>query len=188
MKRLFDIIFSLIILIILLLPFILVAILVKFDSNGPIFFMQERLGYGRRKFRVYKFRTMQDKKREIVQVYKNDPEVTRIGSVLRRFKIDELPQLINVLKGEMSVVGPRPCVEFVANRHKLCEERFLDKPGLTSLAGVSGSIYLTWEEKDYYDKFYHDNKSTRLDIEIVFRTILVVFFGEENFLKKPNIK
>lgn len=188
MKRLFDIMFAVTLLAVLIVPFLIVAFLIKLESKGPIFFFQERLGLNRRKFNVFKFRTMTHKSREIQQVYKNDPEITKIGEILRRFKIDELPQIINVLNGDMSIVGPRPCVEIVVNKHNLCDERFLDKPGLTSLAGVSGSIYLTWKEKDYYDKFYHYNKSFLFDIRIIILTLLVVLFGEQRFLKKPIIK
>jgi lipopolysaccharide/colanic/teichoic acid biosynthesis glycosyltransferase len=187
MKRIFDLVVSIIALFVLLVPFLIVSAFIKLDSKGPVFFMQERLGYGRKIFKVFKFRTMTHRNRDIAQVYKNDPEVTKVGAILRRFKIDELPQIINVLLGHMSIVGPRPCVEFVANKYSLCNERFLDKPGLTSLAGVSGSIYLNWNEKDYYDKYYHYNRSLLLDLKIIFTTILVVIAGEEKFLKKPNI-
>lgn len=187
MKRLFDILFSLVCLFLLFIPFVLISILIKIDSKGPVFFMQERIGLHKRKFLLFKFRTMTNKTRIIKQVYSNDPEITKIGKYLRRYKIDELPQLFNVLIGDMSVVGPRPCVEFVANKYNLCKERFLNKPGLTSLAGVSGSIYLSWEEKDYYDKYYFNNRTILLDINILMKTFLVVVLGEQNFVKKPKI-
>ncbi|MCG9881755.1 MAG: sugar transferase [Bacteroidia bacterium] len=187
MKRLVDIIISSFALIILFFPFLITSLLIMIDSEGPVFFMQERLGIGKKKFKVFKFRTMTHKDRTIKQVFKNDPEVTKLGKYLRRFKIDELPQIINVFKGDMSIVGPRPCVEFVAEKYSLCKERFMDKPGLSSLAGVSGSIFLNWEEKDYYDKYYYYNKSIFLDFKIIILTFLVVIFGEEKFLKKPII-
>ncbi|MCK6611984.1 MAG: sugar transferase [Bacteroidia bacterium] len=187
MKRLFDFFSAFIALTILFFPLIIVAIWIKLDSDGPVFFMQERLGLNRKRFKVFKFRTMTNRKREVVQVFANDPEITSVGKYLRRFKIDELPQLINVLLGDMSIVGPRPCVDFVAEKQNLCNERFLDKPGLTSLAGVSGSIYLSWPEKDYFDKFYHYNKSFYMDLIIIVKTVLVIVFGEKKFLNKPKI-
>lgn len=187
MKRLFDILFSFCLLFILFIPFIFISILIKIDSDGPIFFKQERLGLHRKKFFVFKFRTMTNKTRIIKQVYNNDSEITKFGKLLRRYKIDELPQLLNVFIGDMSVVGPRPCVEFVATKYNLCNERFQSKPGLTSLAGVSGSIYLSWEEKDYYDKYYFNHWTLLLDLKILVNTIFVVVLGEHNFIKKPKI-
>ena len=187
MKRILDITVSLVSLIFLFTPFIVISVLIKINSKGPVFFLQERLGQNRSRFKVIKFRTMTHRPRCLEQVYENDPEVTLIGRYLRRYKIDELPQIINVLKGDMSIVGPRPCVEFVAKKYFLSEERFQDKPGLTSLAGVSGSIYLTWPEKNHYDKYYYYNRSVALDLKIIGLTFLVIIFGEKQFLNKPKL-
>ena len=132
---------------------------------------------------------MLHKERELSgQVYKDHPEITRIGYYLRRYKIDEFPQLFNLLKGEMSIVGPRPCLPAIIENNDLENSiRFNVKPGLTSIAGVNGSIYLTWKEKWWYDEYYVENLSFLLDIKIIFRTIAVVIFGEEKFLNKPKM-
>lgn len=188
MKRIFDILFSTV-LFIFVLPILLIsALLIKLDSKGPIFFFQTRLGKDRIPFNVYKFRTMTHKRREFEQqVLKTSPEVTKVGYWLRRFKIDELPQIINVLRGEMSVIGPRPCLPNVEEKFELNDNyRFMVKPGLSSLAGVNGSIYLSWEEKWAYDKYYVENQSILLDIKIIFKTMLVVIFGEDKFIVKPK--
>ena len=129
-----------------------------------------------------------EKRKEETQVYKNDPAITKVGYYLRRFKIDELPQIISVVKGDMSVVGPRPCLPSVLNKFNLKEDyRFKVKPGLTSIAGVNGSIFLSWEEKWWYDKYYTENLSFLLDVKIILKTILVVIAGEEKFINRPKI-
>jgi len=187
-KRYLDFIFSLIILLILAIPFLLVALLIKLESRGPIFFKQKRLGLNKSEFEIYKFRSMTNKDRVITQTYKSDPEITKVGYYLRRFKIDEMPQIINVLFGDMSIIGPRPCLPNVIEKYSLEEHRFLVKPGLSSIAGVKGSIFLTWEEKWWYDKYYVENLSLLLDLKTFFKTFLVIIFGEENFLNKPNME
>ena len=188
-KRLFDLIFVVPIAFVLFPIFIIVYFLIKFDSSGPVFFLQERLGINQEKFEVIKFRTMTNKPRNVEeQVYNNNPEVTKIGKWLRRYKIDELPQIINVLKGDMSVIGPRPCLPGTPEKFNLSTEfRFLVKPGLSSIAGVNGSIYLSWEEKWWYDEFYVKNVSFLLDLKIIIKTILVMFIGEDKFVKRPKL-
>ena len=187
-KYVFDRLVGLIGLIIVSPVLIISAILIKLDSRGPVFFMQERWGLNQEKFKVYKFRTMTDKKRNFGnQVYKDNAEITKVGRILRRYKIDELPQLINVVKGDMSIVGPRPCIPVVTQYYnENTYYRFQVRPGLTSTAGVNGSIYLTWDEKWYYDKEYVENLSFMLDMKIILKTFLVVLFGEEKFLKRPK--
>src|SRR5690606_31017725 len=135
-----------------------------------------------------KFRTMTDKKREVNrEVLKGDAEVTKVGYYLRRFKIDELPQILNVLKGEMSLVGPRPCMPSqLAEFNEDGKYRIKVTPGLTGLAQVNGNIFLTWEERWKYDRKYVENLSFLLDVQIVLKTVGIVFLGEEKFLKKPN--
>jgi lipopolysaccharide/colanic/teichoic acid biosynthesis glycosyltransferase len=169
--------------------FLIIAVLIKTTSKGPIFFFQERLGKNAKTFKVFKFRTMTHKKRAVNrEILKGDPEVTRIGHYLRRFKIDELPQLLNVLTGDMSLVGPRPCMPIQLN--DLNEDgkyRIRVKPGLTGLAQVNGNIYLTWEERWKYDRKYVENLSFQEDIKIILKTITIVLLGEEKFLKKTNV-
>lgn len=187
-KRLIDFIFAFLTLIILLAPFFLISILLVIDSKGPIFFKQKRLGLHKKEFEIYKFRTMTHKKREVGQTLKTDPEITRIGYYLRRFKVDEMPQIINVLLGDMSIIGPRPCLPNVIEKYGLDDYRFKVRPGLSSIAGVNGSIFLTWQEKWWYDKYYVENLSLLLDLKIFFKTFLVIIFGEEKFLNKPNME
>lgn len=162
--------------------------LVKLDSKGDFFFFQERLGYKGRKFKIFKIRTMIDKVRIADrEIFKNDIEVTRIGAYLRRFKIDELPQIINVLIGDMSLVGPRPGLPsqyFDYNEDG--KKRLEVLPGLTGLAQVNGNIYLTWEERWKYDKEYVEKIGFLLDFKIMIKTILILFNGEDKYLKKPD--
>lgn len=147
--------------------------------------MQERPGWNREIFKVYKLRTMRLGSEKMImgkEVLKDDERVTRIGKYLRRYKIDELPQLLNVLKGDMSLVGPRP--ERMDYLDKYTEEelrRFIMRPGLTGLAQVNGNIYITLEERHKYDVQYVDNYNLLLDIKIICRTILVIIFGEDKF-------
>ena len=186
MKRVFDIVFTAIALIALLPILFFVAILIKLESKGPLFFTQERVGKKGKIFKLLKFRSMTNEKRdEYIQVTQGDAQVTKVGNLIRRLKIDELPQIINVLKGDMSIVGPRPCLpgllnEFNADGHK----RLLVRPGLTGLAQINGNIHLSWEERWKFDREYVENMSTLMDIKIIFRTMLVVFLGEKWGLKE----
>jgi undecaprenyl phosphate N,N'-diacetylbacillosamine 1-phosphate transferase len=173
--------------IILVSPILIVtAILIKLESPGPIIFTQQRLGLNYRVFKVYKFRSMTDKKREFdKQVFEGDPEVTKLGFYLRRLKIDELPQLFNILKGDMSLVGPRPSLPNLKDKfNEDGEFRVKVKPGVTNLAAVNGSIYLSWPERWVYDRYYVENLTFILDLEIIFKTVLVLFLGEKFFIKK----
>src|SRR5438093_13590801 len=139
MKRVFDILMATIGLILLSSLFVLVAVLIKLDSPGPIFFRQERIGKRFRPFFIYKFRTMVENAAQIGTeiTYGNDPRITRIGRLLRKTKIDELPQIINVLKGEMSLVGPRPEIrQYVELFQRDYEEILKIRPGITDLASV----------------------------------------------------
>ncbi|AFU68479.1 exopolysaccharide biosynthesis polyprenyl glycosylphosphotransferase [Psychroflexus torquis ATCC 700755] len=186
-KRLFDWLFSFFMILILFIPFIIVSILIKIDSKGSIFFMQERLGKNKIPFNVYKLRTMSHKKRKIEQVYKNDAEITGVGYYLRRFKIDEMPQVINIFLGDMAIIGPRPCLPNVLEKYNLDDYRFKVRPGLSSIAGVNGSIYLSWKEKWWYDKYYVENLNFLLDLKIFLKTFLIIFQGEDKFINKPKL-
>ena len=188
LKRIIDFILTFVILVFLALPFLIIALIIKLESAGPVFFRQERLGKDKEIFNVYKFRTMTNKKRVVEQTYKDNAEITRIGYYLRRFKIDEMPQILNVLNGDMSIIGPRPCLPNITEKYGLDDYRFQVQPGLSSIAGVNGSIFLTWEEKWWYDKYYVEHLSFGLDLKIFFKTFLVIILGEEKFLRKPNMK
>lgn len=188
LKRFLDFIVSLIVLLFFLPLFIIVYFLVKIDSKGDFFFFQDRLGKNGKIFKVYKIRTMTDKIRVADrEILKGDAEVTRVGEVLRRLKIDELPQIINIFKGDMSFVGPRPCLPSQINEfNEDGKKRILVRPGLTGLAQVNGNIYLTWEERWKYDRKYVENLTMILDMQITLKTFAIVIFGEEKYLKKPN--
>lgn len=167
---------------------ILVPVLVKVSSTGPVFFTQQRLGRGGGVFRLYKYRTMTDRVRgDHQEITGANPEVTRIGYWLRRFKIDEVPQLLNVLKGDMSIVGPRPALPgSIDTLNERGLKRLEVRPGLTGLAQVNGNIHLSWEERWQYDAYYVENISFLLDLKIVFKTILVILLREDRFVRKSD--
>lgn len=188
MKRLMDIILSLIVLIVFLPIWVVVAILIKVTSQGPILFLQDRPGQYKKIFKVYKFRTMKPGSEKMIkgqEVMKDDDRVTSIGKFLRRTKIDEIPQVLNVLKGEMSLVGPRP--ERIASLEDYDDEiskRLNVRPGMTGLAQVSGNIYLDLQDRYRFDVYYVENYSLWLDIKIIIRTVSVVLFGEDRYINK----
>lgn len=180
-KRTFDLVFGICISL-LLLPIIFVSILfIIIESGFPVFFMQERLGKNGTIFKLYKLRSMKvNEKRKEQQVFSDHPDVTFTGKVIRRLKIDELPQLINVIKGDMSIVGPRPCLpqlieKFDENGHY----RLLVKPGLTGWAQVNGNVFNSWQRRWELDRYYVENQSFLFDIKILIATIGVVIFGEK---------
>jgi exopolysaccharide biosynthesis polyprenyl glycosylphosphotransferase len=154
--------------------FIVVAILIKLGSNGPVFYRAERIKLNGKPFAMLKFRSMvvDADQRRITLVGRNDPRITRIGRWLRRLSIDELPQLINVIRGEMSFVGPRPPLRSeVATYSGEVYRRLFVKPGITGLWQVSGRSDLSWEESVRLDLFYVENWSLMQDLVIVRRTI-----------------
>lgn len=189
LKRLVDIVLSIFLLIVLLPLFLLVAIAIKLDSAGSILFSSPRVGYKGRGLHVYKFRSMVANahvlKKELIAhnersdgpLFKmsHDPRVTRLGRVLRKTSVDELPQLWNVLKGEMSLVGPRPHEPEEVAQYKKHHKRVLSvKPGVTGMAQVSGRSDLTFEQEVRLDTFYIENWSLWRDIQILFKTLWVV--------------
>lgn len=181
LKRIFDVIGSGIGLIIFLPIFVIIGILIKLDSKGPVFFMQKRAGKDGKIFRTYKLRTMIDKAEKIglgYDIEKNDFRITRIGKYLR-WGIDELPQLINVLKGEMSLVGPRPTLLYQVNQYTEWEKQRLKmKPGITGWALINGRNSLSWQEKINLDIWYINYFSLYLDIKILIKTLFVVAKGK----------
>jgi exopolysaccharide biosynthesis polyprenyl glycosylphosphotransferase len=180
-KRLIDIVVAALLLLFLLPLLLLTAILIRLDSKGPIFFRQTRLGLGGKPFEILKFRTMTvlENGHRVVQATRNDPRITRVGGFFRRISIDELPQLINVLKGEMSLVGPRPHArahdEYYALRIRDYTARQNVKPGITGWAQINGLRGETptldsMRERVNFDLWYVRNVSLVLDIEILLRT------------------
>jgi lipopolysaccharide/colanic/teichoic acid biosynthesis glycosyltransferase len=155
---------------------VLIGMCVALTSRGPVLFRQERVGFNGDAFQVYKFRSMVDGDNPLVP----DPtRITRVGAVLRRWSLDELPQLLNVAKGEMSVVGPRPTVASQVERYTQDQARRLTvRPGLTGLAQVSGRNSLAWADRIELDLEYVDSRSLRCDVRILFRTVSTVLTGD----------
>ena len=189
-KRIFDIIASLITLFVLIPIFVMLGILIKLDSKGPIFFIQKRVGKDGEIFKMYKLRTMVANTENSGLGYslsKNDSRITKIGKHLR-WGIDELPQVINVLKGEMSLVGPRSTLICYVKQYSAWEKRRLEmKPGITSLPLIKGRNKLSWPEKIELDIWYVDHWSLWLDIKILFKTIWVVIFTREGVYGKNGV-
>jgi exopolysaccharide biosynthesis polyprenyl glycosylphosphotransferase len=192
-KRIFDVVSSTLLLIILSPLFLVLIVLVKLDSKGPVFFGHKRIGYKGETISVYKFRSMVQNAEEVLRNFtpeqkaefeKNfklddDPRVTKIGAFLRKTSLDELPQLINIIKGDMSVVGPRPIVQKeVVKYGKYADKLFSVKPGLTGFWQANGRSDTTYDERVQMDMYYIDNRSTLLDIKILFKTVIAVIRKE----------
>ena len=188
LKRMFDVVVSGIGLIILFPIFVIIGIFIKLDSKGPVFFVQDRAGKDGKIFKAYKLRTMVDNAERMGKgLRKDDPRITHIGKYLR-WGIDELPQLINVFKGDMSLVGPRPTVIRQVNQYSKEHRRRLEmKPGITGWALVNGRNKLTWPERIKLDIWYIDHWSIWLDLKILFKTVWVVIFTREGLYGKDGI-
>lgn len=178
-KREFDLFFSAIAIIILFIPFLIVATLIKCDSKGPVFFKQQRMGKNSVPFKIYKFRSMYQEAphdRATAELENADNQITRVGRILRKTSIDELPQFINVFRGEMSIIGPRPVIlaekELIEMRRSNGADKVL--PGLTGLAQVHGRDHVPNLQKANYDGMYAAALSFRTDVKICFRTIWYV--------------
>ncbi len=180
-KRTFDIAASLIGAVLAVIPMLFIALAIRLDSKGPVFFTQERLGKDGKPFRLYKFRSMRvDAEKNGAQwAAKNDERVTRVGGFLRKTRLDELPQLWNILAGEMSFVGPRPEREVFYEEFEKhirgFKQRLMVKPGLTGWAQVNGGYDLGPEEKIVYDVEYIKNASIRMDLKCILKTVGIVF-------------
>lgn len=178
-KRILDFILSLIALIVLSLVLLVVAILVRIKLGSPIIFKQQRPGKDEKIFTLYKFRTMTDKKDENGNLLPDSERLTKFGKVLRSTSLDELPELVNILKGDMSIVGPRPLlVEYLPLYSEEQKHRHDVRPGLTGLAQVSGRNSLSWEEKFNDDLQYIKHITFFEDVKIIFMTVAKVFKRE----------
>jgi len=193
-KNLFDLLFSFLFLIVCLPLFIIISLLIKLSSRGPIFFLQKRIGKNNIPFKCIKFRTMHPEAKDILEnllvkdnklkiefekthKIKNDPRITTIGKILRKTSLDELPQFINVLKNEMSIVGPRPIVKQEKKKYGKNLKKVLSiKPGITGLWQVSGRNNLTYKKRVALDINYVENYNFLLDIKILIRTFGVILF------------
>ena len=182
-KRVCDVIGSIVCIIILSPLMLLIAVATKLTVHGSVIFTQKRVGYLQKEFEIFKFRTMAEGSAQSVNGGDDETGagISGIGCFLRKTKLDELPQLFNVLMGDMSFVGPRPYIR--AESEGLNPERYLVRPGLTGLGQVNGNRELDWEERTAYDVEYVRRCSLRLDMEILLKTVLVIILGEQAFLK-----
>lgn len=187
-KRLLDAGVAGMLLLVLAPLLVALGVAVRLTSPGAAIFRQVRVGMGGRSFVIYKFRTMtQDAPSSPLgtYAYRDDPRITRLGRLLRRTSVDELPQLVNVLKGEMSIVGPRPDLPHHVDAYSAHQRRRLEmRPGITGLAQVSGRNDLSWEERIELDVEYVERWSLRLDGEIVVRTAAVILTGKGSTLPR----
>lgn len=192
-KKSMDLILSFIGLILLIPVFLILAILVKLDSKGPVFYAHTRKGKNRSDIKIYKFRTMYSNSDEIFESFSdeqkeeyyknfkldNDPRVTKVGDFLRRTSLDEIPQLINVLKGDLSLVGPRPIVEKeICKYGQYADKLFSVIPGITGYWQSHGRSDTSYDERVKMDMYYIDNRSILLDIKIMFKTVISVIKKE----------
>lgn len=179
-KRSFDIIFSLTVLIMLSPIFLIIAILVKIKLGGHIFFVQERIGMYNRPFKMYKFRTMRNTKDSSGNLLSDNERLTKFGKILRSTSLDELPEFFNILRGEMSLIGPRPLLpEYLPLYSGEQIKRHNVLPGLTGWAQINGRNSISWTEKFELDVWYVENWSLKLDLKIFFLTIVKVIKRED---------
>lgn len=180
-KRFFDFVSALLALIVFSLLLAVVAVLVKIKLGSPVIFKQERPGLNNKVFTLYKFRTMTDERNENGELFPDEVRLTKFGQFLRNTSIDELPELINILKGDMSVIGPRPLlVQYIPLYNKHQARRAEVKPGLSGWAQVNGRNSVTWEDKFDMDVYYADNYSLALDFKILLMTV-------KNVIKREGI-
>ena len=189
-KRIIDVVLSLFGLV-LISPFVvIIAILIKIDSKGPVFFKHHRIGKNGKPFSMYKFRTMKDGAEAMINDFtpeqleewnenfklKDDPRITRIGKFLRKTSLDELPQLVNILRGDMSIVGPRPVIEVELEEYGNDKDEFLSiRPGLTGWWASNGRSEISYPERCSYELYYVRNESFWLDVKVMFLSVFSVF-------------
>lgn len=189
-KRIFDVISSLLLLLLIWPAFLLIAIAIKVDSDGPVLYRHRRIGQYGKVINIYKFRTMKPRAEEMVRYFTpeqmmewkenfkltNDPRVTRLGKLLRRYSLDELPQIYNIMKGQLSVVGPRPVVEDELEKYGGTKEKFLSvKPGLTGYWQAFDRSSCSYEKRMEMELYYIEKACVALDIKILLATVGAVF-------------
>lgn len=189
-KRIFDVVMSVFALVLLSPVYLIIAIIIKCDSRGPVFYKHHRVGKNGKSFDMYKFRSMvpdadkkldelpDDLKKEFEENYKitDDPRITKVGKFLRKTSLDELPQFLNVIKGDISLVGPRPIVEMELEKYGENKDKFLSViPGITGYWQANGRSDVTYEKRMELELYYVDNASFWLDIVILFKTVFAVF-------------
>jgi exopolysaccharide biosynthesis polyprenyl glycosylphosphotransferase len=186
-KRALDLLAASVLLLLLSPLMLLIALAIKLDTRGPVFYRQERIGRNGRPFRLWKFRSMvvgAEKKGAGILVEANDPRITRVGRILRKLSLDELPQLFNVLAGQMSLIGPRPGLRYQVEQYSPEQRRrLLVRPGITGWAQIHGRNAIDWEQRIALDLEYLQRVSLATDLYILWRTIPVVLRGEGMFAK-----
>lgn len=192
-KRILDIVLSSIGFIVLLPIFGMIALCVKLDSRGPVFFKHKRIGKNGKEIYIYKFRTMVKNAEDMIKDFtpeqakefrknyklKDDPRITKVGKVLRKTSLDELPQLLNIIKGELSIIGPRPVIKEELEKYGDNKKKFLSvTPGLTGYWAANGRSCTSYEERMDLELYYVDNMSFKLDIKILIKTALTVLIRQ----------
>lgn len=176
LKRAFEFLISLILFVVLLIPFIVIAIAIKIEDRGPVLYKQTRIGKKRKPFQIYKFRSMKTNRKELDSDMTHDEMVTKVGRLIRKTSLDELPQLINILKGEMGFIGPRPWIPEYYEWFTEEQKRRSDVlPGITGLAQAKGRNNINIFKKIEYDLEYVDNVSLFMDLKIIWLTMKEVF-------------
>lgn len=185
-KRIIDVIISTIGLIVLSPIFLILALIIKLDSKGPVFFAHTRYGKDGKKFKMYKFRTMYENAQDMINDFtpeqmkewkenfklQDDPRITKVGKFLRKTSLDELPQIVNIIKGDLSIIGPRPVIEEELEKYGDNKDKFLSvTPGLTGYWQANGRSSTTYEQRMEMELYYIDNISPKLDVKIFFKTI-----------------
>lgn len=188
-KRIIDVVISFLMLVVLSPIILIVAIAIKIDSKGPIFFLQERTGKGGKNFKIFKFRTMIVETEKNGELLKHDERTTKVGDFIRKTSLDEIPQLINVLKGEMSIIGPRPWIpEYYMYFNSEQKHRVDVLPGITGLAQARGRNGIDIFQKIAYDVEYTKNVTFKMDVRIILETIKTVITKDGVEIKQEGIQ
>lgn len=192
-KRVLDVVIASIALVALFPIFLIIAILIKVESKGPVFFAHKRIGKNGKEIKILKFRTMVDNAEDLIKEFtpeqmeefkknfklENDPRITKMGKILRKTSLDELPQLINIIRGELSLIGPRPVIGMELEKYENNKRKFLSiTPGLTGYWAANGRSNISYEQRMIMELYYIDNISWKLDLKIFFKTILSVLKKE----------
>ncbi|MFD1020256.1 sugar transferase [Thalassobacillus hwangdonensis] len=174
-KRVFDLLAAIVLLLLLLVPIVLTACLVRMKLGSPILFTQTRIGYKEQPFKIYKFRTMTDKRDEQGNLLPDEMRITKTGMWIRKLSLDEFPQLLNIFKGDMSLVGPRPLLtRYLPFYTEEESKRHLVRPGITGLAQIKGRNFVDWQSRFELDVEYVNNQSLWLDLKILLITLIKV--------------
>ena len=188
-KRIFDFLLALVLIVIFAIPMIIIAICIKIEDGGPVIYKSKRIGKGLKEFNVYKFRSMKTSREELHSNLTHEQMVTKVGKFIRKTSLDELPQLFNIIKGEMSFIGPRPWIPDYYEWFTSEQKRRVDVlPGISGLAQVRGRNGIDIFTKINYDLQYVDNISFKLDLKLVFETIKTVFSKDDAEISEQGIK